>query len=69
MERRITPRQREVVQLVAAGQTNDEIAATLGISSRTVKAYTDELRRRLGVARRRQIPSAYLRLTGEAPLA
>jgi DNA-binding CsgD family transcriptional regulator len=68
VERSISPRQREVVHLVAAGLTNDEIASTLGISPRTAKAYTDELRRRLGVPRRRQIPLAYLRLTGEVPL-
>jgi DNA-binding CsgD family transcriptional regulator len=47
--------------------TNDEVAAALGISPRTAKAHTDEVRRRLGVARRRQIPYAYLAVTGEHP--
>jgi DNA-binding CsgD family transcriptional regulator len=65
----ITPRQREVVALIAAGLSNDEVGARLGISSRTAKAHSDVLRQKLGVSRRRQIPIAFLRLTGEDPLA
>jgi ATP/maltotriose-dependent transcriptional regulator MalT len=65
----ITPRQREVVALIAAGFSNDEVGARLGISSRTAKAHSDVLRQKLGVSRRRQIPIAFLRLTGEDPLS
>ena len=65
----LTPRQREVVQLVAAGYSNEEVGARLGISPRTAKAHCDVLRQKLGVPRRRQIPIAYRRLTGEDPLA
>ena len=32
---RITPRQREVVALIAAGCSNDEVGLRLGISPRT----------------------------------
>jgi DNA-binding CsgD family transcriptional regulator len=72
MERKaapITPRQREVVALIAAGCSNDEVGARLGISPRTAKAHCDVLRQKLGVKRRRQIPIAYRLLTGEDPLS
>ena len=65
----ITRRQREVVALIAAGCSNDEVAARLGISPRTVKAHCDVLRQKLGVKRRRQIPIAYRLVTGEDPLS
>ena len=65
----ITVRQRQVVELIAAGCSNDEVGQRLGISPRTVKAHCDVLRQKLGVARRRQIPVAYRLLTGEDPLS
>lgn len=65
----ITARQREVVALIAAGCSNDEVGARLGISPRTAKAHCDVLRQKLGVARRRQIPIAFRLLTGEDPLS
>ena len=65
----ITERQREVVTLIAAGCSNEEVGERLGISARTVKAHCDVLRQKLGVARRRQIPLAYRSLTGDDPLA
>lgn len=64
----ITDRQREVVALIAAGCSNDEVGARLGISPRTAKAHCDVLRQKLGVRRRRQIPVAFRLLTGEDPL-
>jgi ATP/maltotriose-dependent transcriptional regulator MalT len=64
----LTDRQREVVALIAAGCSNDEAGARLGISPRTVKSHCDVLRQKLGVARRRQIPIAFRQLTGEDPL-
>jgi DNA-binding CsgD family transcriptional regulator len=65
----ITPRQRDVIVLIAAGLSNDEVSARLGISPRTVKAHCDVLRQKLGVSRRRQLPIAYRCLTGDDPLA
>jgi DNA-binding CsgD family transcriptional regulator len=64
----ITPRQREVIQLIAEGLSNDELGHALGISPRTAKAHCDVLRQKLGVNRRRQIPLAYRLLTGDDPL-
>jgi len=65
----ITARQRQVVSLIAAGCSNEEVGARLGISARTAKAHADVLRQKLGVPRRRQIPVAFRLLTGEDPLA
>lgn len=65
----ITPRQREVVALIAAGCSNEEVGVRLGISPRTAKAHCDVLRQKLGVRRRRQIPIAFRLLTGEDPLS
>ena len=64
----ITDRQRQVVELIAAGCSNDEIGRRLGISPRTAKAHADALRQKLGVPRRRQIPVAYRVQTGMDPL-
>ena len=64
----ITERQREVVELIAAGLSNVEVGRRLGISPRTAKAHSDALRHKLGVPRRRQIPLAYRALTGDDPL-
>ena len=65
---RFTQRQRQVVELIAAGYSNAEIGELLGLSSRTAKAHCDVLRRKLGVPKRRQIPAAYRLTTGEDPL-
>jgi ATP/maltotriose-dependent transcriptional regulator MalT len=66
---KVTDRQKQVVELIAAGCSNDEIGERLGISPRTAKAHSDVLRQKLGVARRRQIPVAYRLLTGDDPLS
>lgn len=42
---RLTPRQRQVLQLVAEGRTRKEIAATLGISVKTVEFHKAALSR------------------------
>jgi DNA-binding CsgD family transcriptional regulator len=65
----ITDRQRQVIELIAQGLSNEELSIHLGISPRTAKANCDVLRQKLGVPRRRQIPLAYRILTGEDPLA
>jgi DNA-binding NarL/FixJ family response regulator len=45
----ITPRQREVLRLVAQGRTTREIAALLDVSPRTVDTHRAQLMSRLGV--------------------
>jgi DNA-binding CsgD family transcriptional regulator len=44
----ITFRQRQVIELIAQGLSNDEVGLVLGISPRTAKAHCDVLRQKLG---------------------
>jgi DNA-binding NarL/FixJ family response regulator len=46
---RLTPRQLEVVQLIAEGNTNQEIARTLSISIKTVETHRYQLMERLEI--------------------
>jgi DNA-binding NarL/FixJ family response regulator len=48
----LTPREREVLALLAAGATNPEIAKQLLLSPHTVKEHTSVLYRKLGVRNR-----------------
>jgi two-component system NarL family response regulator len=43
----LTPRQLEILSLIAKGRTNKEIASALGISERTVKFHVAALFKRL----------------------
>jgi len=45
----LTPRQREVVQLLAEGRTMKEAAALMGISTRTAESHKYEIMRQLGL--------------------
>lgn len=45
----LTRREREVLIGVAAGKTNKEMAALLGLSPRTVESYRESLIRKLGI--------------------
>lgn len=51
-ERALSPREVEVLRLVARGATNPEIARTLHLSSNTVKTYLQRSLRKLGCQRR-----------------
>ena len=46
---RLTAREREVLEGVAQGQTNKEIASALGLSPRTVESYRESLMRKLDI--------------------
>jgi DNA-binding NarL/FixJ family response regulator len=45
----LTPRQREVLQLIAEGRSSKEIAVILGTSMKTVNFHRDQLKKKLGV--------------------
>ena len=45
----LTPRQREVLQLIAEGLSTKEIAARLGVGLKTVESHRTELMERLGI--------------------
>jgi DNA-binding NarL/FixJ family response regulator len=45
----LTPREQQILVQIAAGRTNREIGADLGISSRTVEAHRESVMAKLGV--------------------
>jgi DNA-binding CsgD family transcriptional regulator len=49
---RLTPRQNDLLHLVAAGHTNTQIARRLGISEGTVRTHLENIYERLGVSSR-----------------
>jgi DNA-binding NarL/FixJ family response regulator len=57
-ESALSPREREVLRLVAAGATNDEIAANLAISRETAKTLLARSFGKLGVRRRAEAVAA-----------
>jgi DNA-binding NarL/FixJ family response regulator len=46
---KLTPRQREVLQLIAEGQSTKQIAATLGLSAKTIESHRTLLMRQLDI--------------------
>jgi DNA-binding NarL/FixJ family response regulator len=52
--RHLTPRERDILPLIADGQSGKQIARALGISERTVKFHTASLLRKLGADNRAQ---------------
>ena len=54
----LTPREREVALLAAAGSSSREIAAALVVSVRTVDNHLQSAYRKLGVTRRQDLPGA-----------
>ena len=53
----LTAREREILPLIADGQTNEEIAATVYLSAKTVKNYVSSILAKLGLDRRTQVPA------------
>ena len=43
----ITPREREIIQLLAEGSSNKEVAATLGVSVKTIETHRANIMRKL----------------------
>ncbi|HCT3172365.1 TPA: response regulator transcription factor [Enterobacter asburiae] len=59
----LSERQRDVLKLLAAGESNKEIGRNLNISAATVKAHLEALFRRLEVKNRTQAALFYTRAT------
>jgi DNA-binding CsgD family transcriptional regulator len=51
----LTRREREVLSLIAAGQTNREMAESLVVSPETVKTHVRHVLNKFGVARKAEI--------------
>lgn len=45
----LSPREQEILQALADGQTGREIAANLGITHNTLRTHENNIRRKLGV--------------------
>jgi NarL family two-component system response regulator LiaR len=51
----LTPREREVAELIAGGRSNKRIALELGIAEKTVKAHVGSILRKLDLTDRTQV--------------
>jgi DNA-binding NarL/FixJ family response regulator len=58
---RLTRRERDVVQLVADGRSNDEIGVALGVTSKTVEGHLRRLFERLGAQSRTELATRAVR--------
>lgn len=61
----ITPREAEILNLIAGGLADKEIARRLGISSRTVRTHLERLFKRLDVHSRAQALACHRHRGGE----
>ena len=57
----LTPRERSVMVLLVEGDSNDQIATALGITTRTVEAHLARLFERVGVASRTELATRAIR--------
>ena len=60
----LSPREREVLELIAGGATNDAVAQELTISAETVKTHVSSILRKLRVSSRAGAVARYLQLRG-----
>jgi DNA-binding CsgD family transcriptional regulator len=58
----LTPREHEVLELVAVGAANKQIALSLGMTEHTVKFHLAGIFRKLGVTNRTEAATKHLRL-------
>lgn len=63
LEQVLTPREIDVIQLLAAGETNAGVASRLVITEGTVKWHVKQILRKLRAANRAEAVSRYLRIT------
>jgi two-component system nitrate/nitrite response regulator NarL len=63
----LSPRQRQILALIAEGRGNEQIAAELGVSANTIKFHVRTLYSRLGVHNRIEAANRYAQMSrGEA---
>jgi two-component system, NarL family, response regulator DevR len=60
-KRTLSPQERKILPLVAAGKTNKEIGVELGLSHKTVKNYLSNVYQKLQVRRRSQVAAMFAR--------
>jgi DNA-binding NarL/FixJ family response regulator len=57
----LTPREAEVVRLVADGPTNEEVGHALGVTSKTVEAHLSRVFERTGIQSRTELATRAIR--------
>ncbi len=62
----LTPRERDVLEMVLAGTPNKEIAAELGIGVKTVEAHRKQVMQKMGVRRAVELARAVMRARGRS---
>lgn len=65
----LTPREKEVVDLIALAYSNREIAERIGVTEQTVKNYLSRIYEKLGVSRRSQLMRLFNETYDQVPLA
>jgi DNA-binding CsgD family transcriptional regulator len=63
----LTPREREVLKLLASGSTNRAVASELVVSQDTVKSHVSGILRKLGASSRAEAVARYLELVALEP--
>jgi len=58
----LTPREREVLALIARGQQNKNIAANLSLSEHTIKLHIHHIISKMGVSNRTEAAAAFLQI-------
>jgi DNA-binding NarL/FixJ family response regulator len=62
----LSPRELEVLQLIASGMTNGEVAERLHVTVHAVKFHLAAIYRRLGVSNRTEAAVTYLRAQAQS---
>jgi DNA-binding CsgD family transcriptional regulator len=57
----VTPRQAEVLRLIATGLSDKQIASRLGVSPRTVQSHVDRIYLQNGLHKRTALIAAWVR--------
>jgi DNA-binding NarL/FixJ family response regulator len=58
---RLTPRQAQILSLIASGLSDKQVAARLGLAHRTIRTHLDRLLREHGLHSRTEAVAAWLR--------
>jgi DNA-binding CsgD family transcriptional regulator len=64
---RLSPREREVLEMASLGLTNGEVALRLAVTVHAVKFHLASVYRKLGVTNRTQATMTFYRAGGSAP--
>jgi len=57
----VTPRQAEILRLIASGLSDKQIASRLGLSPRTIQSHVDRMYLQHGLHKRTALIAAWLR--------